>query len=111
MNAIAAPPSINSRRAQSEMPSVRRSFIVRLENGLHARPCAMLIKTLQPYQSAVEVEVNHEKASGKSILGLMSLGAAHGSKITFSITGEDAFEAMAEVERIFSADFEEDWKA
>ena len=71
----------------------------------------MLVKTLQPYLSTVEVESNGEKASGKSILGLMSLGAGPGSNITFTIEGEDAFQAMSELERLFSTNFESAYRA
>ncbi|HLH53682.1 MAG TPA: HPr family phosphocarrier protein [Verrucomicrobiae bacterium] len=86
--------------------SIRRSFVVNLEQGLHARPCALLVKTLQAYSSDVLVECNGETASGKSILGLLTLGAGPGSVMTFTIEGEDALEAMAQVERLFSSRFE-----
>ena len=79
--------------------------MINLAHGLHARPCAMLVKALQPYRIAVEVEANGEKASGKSILGLMSLAAGHGDRITFSLAGEDALAAMAGVEQLFQTNF------
>jgi phosphotransferase system HPr (HPr) family protein len=71
----------------------------------------MLVKTLQPYRLTVEVEANGEKASGKSILGLMSLGAAYGSTVTFTMAGEGVFEAMAKLERVFSTNFEAAYRA
>jgi len=84
---------------------VSSSFVLELEHGLHARPCAMLVQTLQRYSVVAEVEVNGEKASGKSILGLMALAAGQGSKMTFTLVGENAFEAMGEVERLFESHF------
>jgi hypothetical protein len=56
---------------------------------------------------AVEVEVNGEKASGNSILGLMALGAGYGSKMSVTIVGTDAPQAMAAVEHLFKTHFEE----
>lgn len=106
MNAVVSPRPVDARRPQAAIQTLRRSFVVNLAHGLHARPCAVLVKNLQPYRLIVEVEVNGERASGKSILGLMSLGAAYGSTITFTMTGEDAFEAMAKVENIFFTNFE-----
>jgi phosphotransferase system HPr (HPr) family protein len=106
MNAVASTRTVETRRAASGAQTLRRSFVLNLEHGLHARPCAVLVKTLQPYHLEVEVEVNGEIASGKSILGLMALGAGYGSNVTFAMTGEKAFEAMAKVERIFATNFE-----
>ena len=95
---------INAARRGS---SVRRSFVVGLEHGLHARPCALLIKTLRPFASDVLVESNGEQASGHSIMGLMMLAAGSGCRITFTITGPDALDAMAAVEQLFATGFAE----
>jgi phosphotransferase system HPr (HPr) family protein len=111
MNAVMSPRKPETRRAHAVAPTSRRTFVLNLEHGLHARPCAVLVKTLQPYCSIVEVEANGEKASGKSILGLMALGAGHGSSITFTIEGVDAFQAMAELDRLFSTNFESAYSA
>ncbi len=86
--------------------TIRRSFVVNVEHGLHARLCAILVKTLRPYSATVQVEANGELASGKSILGLMALGAGPGAKITFSMAGEDALEAMSAVDRLFASRFQ-----
>lgn len=104
MNAVVSAHGL-ARPTERAVEAVRRSFIVRLEHGLHARPCAMLVQVVQPFLVTVEVEVNGEKASGKSILGLMSLAAGFGSKITFTIAGQNAFQAMAGVERLFATHF------
>jgi len=106
MNAVVSPRPVEARRSQAASQEIRRTFVVNLEHGLHARPCAALVKALQPYHLTVDVEVNGEQASGKSILGLMALGAGYRSNITFTMAGEKVFEAMAEVERLFSTNFE-----
>jgi len=93
------------------MPPVRRTFVLNVKQGLHARPCAMLVKTLQPYRLSVEVEAHGEKASGTSILGLMSLAAGFGSRITFTIVGNQAPEAMELVDALFKSNFETGFKA
>jgi len=111
MNAVVSPRPADAGRAQPDVQTLRRTFVVNLEHGLHARPCAVLVKTLQPYDLTVDVELNGEIASGKSILGLMALAAGYGSKVTFAMTGHDAFEAMARVERIFSTNFESAYRA
>lgn len=111
MNAVMSTRTPGMRRAHAVAQTARQTFVLKLEHGLHARPCAMLVKTLQPYLSTVEVEANGEKASGKSILGLMALGAGLGTNITVTIEGEDAFQAMSELERLFSTNFESAYRA
>jgi phosphotransferase system HPr (HPr) family protein len=106
MSAIVFPQEIDVVRARTVVQHVRRTFVVNTQPGLHARPCALLVQALQAYRSTAEVEVGAEKASGKSILGLMMLAAGYGSEITFTIVGEDAIEAMAAVHRLFDVRFE-----
>ena len=56
-------------------------------------------------EATVEVQANNEQASGKSILGLMALGAGCGTRLTFTFVGEDAFEALGAVAEVFEAHF------
>jgi phosphotransferase system HPr (HPr) family protein len=107
MNAVVSSRSPGFDYSPAAVQTVRRSFVVTVEHGLHARPCALLVKTLHPFRLSVEVEVNGENASGNSILGLMSLGAGCGSKMSVTIVGAAAPEAMAAVEYLFQTRFEE----
>lgn len=88
-------------------PTLRQTFAMTSRNGLHARPCALLVKTLLPFACAVKVEANGALASGNSILGLMSLAVGFESKLTFTITGREAARAMAAVQRLFDTQFED----
>jgi phosphocarrier protein HPr len=92
-------------RMQADSRGLRQSFLVNTKHGLHARPCALLVKTLMPFRSEVLVEANGEEASGHSIMGLMALAAGFGCRITFTITGEDAAEAMEVVRSLFATHF------
>ena len=90
-----------------DAPGLRHTFVVVLAHGLHARPCAALVKALQPFTSSVVVEANGQTASGHSVLGLMALAAGCGASISFLITGDDATAAMAAVRHLFETDFAE----
>ena len=76
-------------------------------NGLHARPCALLDKALQPFSCEVKVEHDGASTDGRSLFGLMGLAVGCESKITFVISGNDAPQAMAAVQRLFDTEFEE----
>jgi phosphocarrier protein len=104
MNTLASPPLPGTRNVSA--PKVRRTFRVNVELGLHARPCALLIKTIRPYCSEVVVEANGEEASGHSIMSLMALAAGPGTEVTFTAIGDDAFEAMAAIQHLFETRFE-----
>ena len=86
---------------------LRRTFIMTNRNGLHARPCALLIKALNKFHCDVSVEHDGEIANGHSILGLMCLAVGCESKMTFVMTGDDAPQAMAAVQKLFNTRFEE----
>lgn len=88
-------------------PTLRQTFAMTNRKGMHARPCALLVRTLRPFACEARVEANGAVASGKSILGLMALAAGFGSNLTFIITGSEAARAMAAVQRLFETQFEE----
>jgi phosphotransferase system HPr (HPr) family protein len=100
-----------ARSRQTEGPTARQTFVVNLEHGLHARPCALMVKTLLPFRSRVEVEANGERASGRSIMGLMALAAGFGCSITFTLTGEDAHPGLEAVRRLFATHFADAYRA
>jgi phosphocarrier protein HPr len=98
---------VEMKRHQLGAHTVRESFVVNIEHGLHARPCAALIKALRRFKCSVEVEANGERAYGHSIISLMALAASYGTRITFTIIGKDAFQAVEAVRHLFETRFEE----
>jgi phosphotransferase system HPr (HPr) family protein len=63
--------------------------------GLHARPAALLVRAAGAYASEIEVEVRGQKASARSILAILRLGARQGDTVTIRATGSDAAAAVA----------------
>ncbi|MBU5438443.1 HPr family phosphocarrier protein [Tissierella sp. MSJ-40] len=72
---------------------------VKLNNevGLHARPAALFVQTASKFVSDIYLELDGTQVSGKSIIGLMSLGAFHGEEISIIAKGEDEKEAIDEL--------------
>ena len=54
------------------------------------------------------VEKDGEKVNGKSIMGLMMLAAGPGSKLTVHAQGQDASQALAELETLIKRKFDEE---
>jgi phosphocarrier protein len=76
--------------------------------GIHARPAALFVKVANKFASDITVEKDGEEVNGKSIMGLMMLAAGQGSKLTITARGTDAETAVAEIEKLFLAKFNEE---
>ena len=64
------------------------------ELGLHARPAALFVQESARYKSEISVRKGNEEINGKSILGIMMLAAAQGTKLVIKAQGEDAEQAV-----------------
>jgi len=63
--------------------------------GLHARAAAKLTQLAGEFPCEVWMEKNGRRINAKSIMGVMMLAAAKGSRVTLDTTGEQADEALA----------------
>ncbi len=75
--------------------------------GLHARAAAKVVSVASRYDSRIHVIHNGNPIDAKSIMGLLMLGAAKGSQVTFQVEGEDENAAMEELEDLFARMFDE----
>ena len=101
--------STTSRVAPAPPPTLTlaESFVLKNRKGLHARPCALLVKTVRPFDCEMMVEGNGHIANANSILSLMALAAGYETRLIFTATGKDAARALAAVRRLFDTNFEE----
>jgi phosphotransferase system HPr (HPr) family protein len=84
----------------------RKTVIVRNKQGLHARPAALFVQVANKFDSRVTVMYNNEKVNGKSIMGILMLGAEQGTEIIIEADGKDALEALVELEKVVSCEEE-----
>ena len=75
--------------------------------GLHARAAAKVVSVASRYDSRILVLHKSQTIDAKSIMGLLMLGAAKGSSVTFQVEGEDEKHAMDELEGLFARCVEE----
>ena len=78
------------------------------KRGLHARASAKFVTLVAKYNSEVTVTRGGESVSGRSIMGLMMLGASMGSSVDITVCGPDAKVAMAALLALVASKFEED---
>ncbi len=82
---------------------------VKIKNnlGLHARPAALIAKSLQNCRCSVSFTYKNETVNAKSIMSLLMLAAQKNSVITITAEGEDAEEIVTNLKNIFDSKFGE----
>jgi phosphocarrier protein len=99
---------MSAKKIAGAVSSVTKDFLVSNKLGIHARPAAMFVKTANRFNCDIFVEKDGEKVNGKSIMGLMMLAAGPGSKLTVHAQGQDASQALAELETLIQRKFDEE---
>ena len=85
-----------------------QTFTIRNRLGLHARAAALLVKTANRFASEVMLEKDGLEVDGKSIMGILMLAAAKGSKITLKVDGKDAVQALQTLGKLIENKFGEE---
>ena len=80
------------------MMFVKKKVEIRNPQGLHARPASLFVQIANKFESEVTVRKDDEEANGKSIMGLLVLGANQGSVVEIEVSGPDAEAMMKELE-------------
>jgi phosphocarrier protein len=75
--------------------------------GLHARAAAKFVHLAGRFSSRITVEKEGDSVDAKSILGLLLLAAAQGSKVVIRCEGEDESEALEALADLIGDRFDE----
>ena len=79
------------------MPSIKRTVTVVHRQGLHARPAALFVQLAKQFASRVTVKKGRKIVDGKSIMGLLTLTAHQGARISIVTDGPDAAGALEQL--------------
>ncbi len=74
--------------------------------GIHARPAALIVKTANQYASDFFIEKGSMRVNGKSIMGIITLGASYRTELKIVTDGADEQEAAEAIEQLFVNRFE-----
>ena len=80
-------------------------LLIRNQLGLHARACALFVKTASRFKSEVRVSRDGLEVNGKSIMGVMMLAAEEGSTILVKAMGADEGDALAAIQELVDGKF------
>lgn len=81
------------------MALIKKKLIIKNKQGLHARPAALFVQIANKFDSRITVRRDGEEINGKSIMGILMLGAEKGSSIIIEAEGDDAQIAIIELEK------------
>jgi phosphocarrier protein len=85
-----------------------RTITIKNRAGIHARPAALLVQTTKDFKSSIYFEKDSDRINAKSIMGIITLGAAYGAEIRIIAEGEDEKAAVEAVVHLFESKFEEE---
>ncbi|MBN1257907.1 MAG: HPr family phosphocarrier protein [Planctomycetes bacterium] len=75
--------------------------------GLHARPAALFVEMANKFQSDVLLIKDGQEVNGKSIMGIMMLGAECNTTLHIHTRGNDAEEALQSLIELVESGFGE----
>ncbi len=89
------------------MDKIEKDLVVVNKKGMHARPAALFVGLVEKFDVTVTLARGDEKVNGRSIMGILMLGAVEGTVLKVTVEGNQAHEAMAEFEKFFNKQEEE----
>jgi phosphocarrier protein HPr len=86
---------------------IEREIEIKNKLGLHARAAAKLVHAAARFTSDIKIRKGDEEVDAKSILGILLLAAGRGSMIMIKADGPDEAEAVAALQQLIDAKFDE----
>ncbi len=90
-----------------EKKEVSKEVIVKNSLGIHTRPAAQLVQEAMKFESDVFLIMDNTTVNAKSVLDILTLGAAPGKKIVIKAIGKDADKAVKRLVSLFEERFGE----
>jgi phosphotransferase system HPr (HPr) family protein len=91
-----------------DWPVERRAVVIQNLEGLHARPAQLLARLAMQFESTIELVREKHRVDAKSILHLLTLGAAQGTELLIEAQGSDAEAALDAIARLVESQFAAD---
>ncbi|HEX3593160.1 MAG TPA: dihydroxyacetone kinase phosphoryl donor subunit DhaM [Pseudonocardiaceae bacterium] len=87
--------------------SAEAEIVLANDVGLHARPAALLARSLTGLSADVTVRFGDKHADGRSVLALLGLTARKGDRLLITARGDQADEAVARIKKLADENFAE----
>jgi phosphocarrier protein HPr len=87
---------------------IEKTVMIKNKLGLHARAAVKLMNLANRFNSSVRITKDGNEVDAKSILGILTLAAVKGSKITLKVSGKDEHKAINALIELIDDRFEEE---
>ena len=87
---------------------VERTVPLLHRTGLHLRAAGRFAETASQYEADIGLSVDNRPVNGKSVLEILTLGAAPGVELTICAEGVDAEQALDALEALVRDNFGEE---
>ena len=87
---------------------IEKTVTIKNRAGIHARPAAILVEAVKNFNCSVIYAKEGSRINGKSIMGILTLGAAYNTQLMLIIDGQDEEKAAEVLTRLFDSKFEEE---
>ena len=84
------------------MAKIAKQITVKNPQGLHARPAAMFVQIVSKFDANVTIIKDGERVNGKSIMGILTLGAQQNTVISIEADGDGAEQVIQELEQLLT---------
>ena len=73
------------------------AFVITDQSGIHARPAGVIVSIAKKHNCEITIAAGEKTCSAGSLVDLMSLGAAQGTRLEVRAAGPDAEAALNEL--------------
>lgn len=87
---------------------LKRDIVIINKLGLHARAAAKFVTLASGFDAEIRLLRDGREVNGKSIMGVMMLAAACGTRLELSASGPEAEQALAHLEALILRRFDEE---
>ena len=87
---------------------MKREVMIINKLGLHARAAAKFVTLASKFEADIRLSRDKREVNGKSIMGVMMLAAAKGTRLEIQACGVDAEQALNSLEQLILQRFGED---
>jgi phosphocarrier protein len=87
---------------------LKREVVIVNKLGLHARAAAKFVTLAAGFDAEIRLIRGEREVNGKSIMGVMMLAAARGTRLELQASGSGAEQALDQLEDLIRRRFDED---
>ena len=81
------------------------TYVIKDENGMHARPAAMFAQGCSNFNSTVTLTANGKTVDAKNVTAILSLGCKQNDEIKIDIDGDDENACFDKVMHVLDTKF------